>query len=98
MDMYLLNRNKKVLKLRETDILRETTKLLKPSVVQAIFITLALLGPIGWQIYSILICDYHRILLLAVLSNLSSVLITLNWVSFFKERQLYKEALKQNYK
>ena len=69
-----------------------------PSLTTTIASTLAFCGPIGWLFLNIATGINKSLALNAVLALVSTVVITLIWINFFKNRKQYKAKVKRKNK
>ncbi len=69
-----------------------------PSLTQTIISTLAFCGPIGWLFINIATGMNKSLTLNAILALVSTVVVTLIWINFFKTRKQFKTKVKRKNK
>lgn len=69
-----------------------------PSLTQTIISTLVFCGPIGWLFLNIATGMNNSLVINAFLAIVSTVVITLIWINFFKTRKQYKAKVKRKNK
>ncbi len=69
-----------------------------PSLTQTIISTLVFCGPIGWLFLNIATGMNNSLVFNAFLAIVSTVVITLIWINFFKTRKQYKAKVKRKNK
>ena len=86
----------------ESDDVSELRKIVNdlaiPSLTQTIISTLVFCGPIGWLFLNIATGMNKSLAINALLAIVSTVVITLIWINFFKTRKQYKAKVKRKSK
>lgn len=81
-----------------SELRKVLNELAVPSLTTTITSTLAFCGPIGWLFINIASGMNKSLALNAVLALISTVIITLIWINFFKNRKQFKAKVKRKNK